>query len=361
MTIRESIEIVSSSTRNISQPDAGRTIFIVSDSGVEGNLTVAEAQTLLETTGFAGSKGVDGYWGSTGYTGSTGTQGVQGIPGFTGSTGTQGVRGFTGSTGTQGTLGFVGSQGEPGVGYAGSRGYVGSTGTQGFRGFTGSTGTPGISYYTATSIAGGVAGSIPIQRITSSTSFISPGRYGNILQYNSFTNTATWVSTSTLIVGKAEKSDKESIRELTTTEVDPVKFITMVDGVTNYYELGAPADLTYNTNNRILTSPGMTITNTTISGSTITGALVVKGGVGIGGDLQVGGTITANKLVIQYTTITTVSVTTDDVTTIANSTNASSTNTGALIVQGGVGIGKDLRVGGTIYGVVSGGLPMLKI
>jgi hypothetical protein len=37
----------------------------------------------------------------------------------------------------------------------------------------------------------------------------------------------------------------------------------------------------------------------------LAGALVVKGGVGIGGDLIVGGTITASKLVIEYTTITT--------------------------------------------------------
>lgn len=40
--------------------------------------------------------------------------------------------------------------------------------------------------------------------------------------------------------------------------------------------------------------------------------------------------------------------------TILGTTNATSTTTGALIVSGGVGIGKDLRVGGTIYGNISG-------
>ena len=38
-----------------------------------------------------------------------------------------------------------------------------------------------------------------------------------------------------------------------------------------------------------------------ISISTETGALVVAGGVGIGGDLYVGGGIVADRLIIQYT------------------------------------------------------------
>jgi hypothetical protein len=39
---------------------------------------------------------------------------------------------------------------------------------------------------------------------------------------------------------------------------------------------------------------------------------------------------------------------------LTNATEASTTNTGALTVAGGVGVGKDLRVGGTIYGTVIG-------
>ena len=41
---------------------------------------------------------------------------------------------------------------------------------------------------------------------------------------------------------------------------------------------------------------------------------------------------------------------------ITSPVNASSTVTGALVVRGGVGIGLDLRVGGTIYGTVSGSI-----
>lgn len=42
------------------------------------------------------------------------------------------------------------------------------------------------------------------------------------------------------------------------------------------------------------------------------------------------------------------------ITTVTNTTNASSTTTGALQVVGGVGIGQDLRVGGTIFGNING-------
>ena len=81
--------------------------------------------------------------------------------------------------------------------------------------------------------------------------------------------------------------------------------------------------------------------------STSTGALVVKGGAGIGGDLYVGGKVVAQQLEIQYTTVTSVSIKTDDVFTTYNSTQATSTTTGAIVVTGGVGVGKNLYVGGT--------------
>ena len=71
------------------------------------------------------------------------------------------------------------------------------------------------------------------------------------------------------------------------------------------------------------------VTGTTNSTSKQTGALVVDGGVGIQNDLYVGGNVN-----------------------IANSTNSSSITSGALIIDGGVGIAKNLNVGGvsTIQG-----------
>lgn len=91
-----------------------------------------------------------------------------------------------------------------------------------------------------------------------------------------------------------------------------------------------------------------TVTNTTSAISTTSGALQVVGGVGIGGNLYVGGEIVAQKLTIQLTTITTTLVQTDDIIQTLNTTNSFSTTTGALIVAGGAGIGRNLYVGDRI-------------
>jgi hypothetical protein len=128
----------------------------------------------------------------------------------------------------------------------------------------------------------------------------------------------------------------------------------MAVGSNAYTELGASSNLSYNTNNRTLTVPATTITNNTAAISPTTGALRVVGGVGIGGDLHVGGEIVASKLTIELTTVTTTLVVTDDIIQTLNETQATSTITGALRIAGGAGIGKNLYVGGTIYGNIDG-------
>jgi len=94
-----------------------------------------------------------------------------------------------------------------------------------------------------------------------------------------------------------------------------------------------------------VTFAAISIGNSTPSSSTSTGALQVIGGIGVGGNLYVGGEIVAQKLTIEYTTVTTTLVKTDDVIQTTNNTAASSTTTGALIVTGGVGIGGALYAG----------------
>jgi hypothetical protein len=87
---------------------------------------------------------------------------------------------------------------------------------------------------------------------------------------------------------------------------------------------------------------GNGIVNSTTNTSDISsGAFIVKGGVGIVQDLRVGGTIYGNiQGVIN-------SVISSESSILANATvNATSTTSGALIVKGGVGIGGDLFVGG---------------
>lgn len=100
-------------------------------------------------------------------------------------------------------------------------------------------------------------------------------------------------------------------------------------------------------------------TNATASTSTSTGALITDGGMGIKGNLYIGSGTAS-------TTTSTGSVVVNGGAGIsgrvsANSVNlnggiaSTSTSLGTLVVTGGTGISGDLRVGGTIYGTVSGG------
>ena len=135
-----------------------------------------------------------------------------------------------------------------------------------------------------------------------------------------------------------------------------------------------------------------TSTNTTNATSTNTGALQVAGGVGIGGNVNIGGTVvgggirttststaptspTSGDIWYDTTSDTLYRYTNDGVSTywlditgptsyagdgvsvlhVLGTTQSVSSTTGALIVDGGVGIGKDLQVAGNIY---SNGTPL---
>lgn len=106
------------------------------------------------------------------------------------------------------------------------------------------------------------------------------------------------------------------------------------------------------------TLTSVAITATTVASSTLTGALTVAGGVGIRGNLYVGGEIVAEKLTIQLTTVTTVNVVTDDIVTVLNTSNAISAASGAIQTLGGVGVAKDIYVNGnaTVNGFINGTL-----
>ena len=379
----------------LTTPSEASTLIVVQDSAVSQYLTVIQARALLSlTVGYAGSQGQTGFVGSTGYTGS------QGVIGFTGSTGTQGVIGFTGSTGTAATVavGLVtvststASVTNVGTPYAaifdfvlqrGPLGYTGSTGTIGFTGSTGTqgdigfTGSRGLSLTTATDLAGGAVGSIPIQAATSVTTFIPIGAIGTILQVTN-TSTVAWVSTASIRVGFSTYSDFEYITQLTTVTAGTY-YLTMGNNLGNYGSLGATLDLPYVPNKKLLTVGGMTLTNTTTASSIISGALVVAGGAGIGGDLYIGGTLnvsfvststnlkdgTAGQVPYQtapgvtsfYGPGTAGNVLVSNGTnapsynntlTLTSTISATSTSSGALQIRGGVGIGGNLYVGGEI-------------
>ena len=128
------------------------------------------------------------------------------------------------------------------------------------------------------------------------------------------------------------------------------------------------------------TTNAIHITNTT-SGNTGSGALIVDGGVYVGGDLFVTGLLysggapllTTSSFAKSFNTGTDISIiadpgtgavtisntstlqsvtlrgsTTTNRVTFANTVNATSTQTGAILVSGGIGVGKDIYAAGNI-------------
>jgi hypothetical protein len=101
-------------------------------------------------------------------------------------------------------------------------------------------------------------------------------------------------------------------------------------------------------------SSPISVNTQTNSTSTNTGAVVVEGGIGVSGSINIGSTSTINGAEILTTATINLQIVTDGGNTttnpvlITNLTTADSTITGALIVDGGVGIGGNLYVGGEI-------------
>jgi hypothetical protein len=98
--------------------------------------------------------------------------------------------------------------------------------------------------------------------------------------------------------------------------------------------------------NGLLVATTATIQSKTNATSTITGALIVSGGAGIGGDVW-GRNFYSNGYLLNTSSFN--GGTISAALTINNQTQSSSTETGALIVKGGVGIGGDLWIGGTLH------------
>lgn len=142
---------------------------------------------------------------------------------------------------------------------------------------------------TATHLAVGPAGAMPIQVAPGSTSWIPAGTAGQMLVYG--TNTATWTNTATIAVGRS------------TTATYTVNVLGGSAGQLHYQSAaGTTAFITLGTAGDVLVSGGtssplyqntLTLTGVTQATSTSTGALQVRGGVGVGGNLWVGGVLYA--------------------------------------------------------------------
>ena len=246
---------------------------------------------------------------------------------------------------------------------------------------------------TATNIGSGTAGQIVYQSAPGVTTFAGPGTAGQVLISNG-TSGPVYTNTASIYVENTVKAEKWATPRTFTfggdlsgsMVVDGSQNVTFTATVVNngvelgtdttgdYVATGATSGygisgstsgetttftVTSNATSTNATSTtvfrdstggfnvgNVSVKDTTAATSTSTGALKVEGGVGIGGNLYVGGEIVAQKLTIELTTVTTTLVTTDDIIQTSNYTQASSTTTGALVVAGGAGIGRDIRVGG---------------
>ena len=242
---------------------------------------------------------------------------------------------------------------------------LGTTSTQGstYIGVSANTGTVTITNLGVTNVNGSTY--IGVNANTGTVTFTNLGvqtlTAGPGLSASSSTGTVTMTNTGVLsAVGTTYIGVSNTTGNVTFTNLGVQTLTagtdTRVSGSTGTITVWNESTLQTITGRGATTNNAISITNATASASTTTGALIVTGGVGIGGDLFVNGGITANQLTIQYTTVTTTFVKTDDIISTYNTTNATSTNTGALQIAGGVGIGRDVFVGGsiTVSGLTAG-------
>jgi hypothetical protein len=195
-------------------------------------------------------------------------------------------------------------------------------------------------------------GALLYQSAADTTGFLGQGSAGWLLVSGGGGSAPAFTSTGSIYVNSAVNANN------------------IIDGNTNQipYQSGA-GTTTFSTgltfNGTTFTATNVIIPGTTNSTSTTTGALQVAGGLAVGKDLYVGGTLTVAGATGGDIDMTggdiygvgriTANTGTFTTTNITSTLAATSTNTGALTVAGGVGIGGDLYVGGTIYGNLSGG------
>jgi hypothetical protein len=138
-------------------------------------------------------------------------------------------------------------------------------------------------------IAGGDPGSIPIQSAANTTAYIPIGSAGYILQSNA--STATWVNTSTILLGNADNANKIYTAE---SNANSDLYLTMSASANAYNDIGVDSGLFYRPFTGVLNSPKLAITSPTESVSTITGAVTIVGGIGIGGNIYFNGNLYQN-------------------------------------------------------------------
>ena len=207
-----------------------------------------------------------------------------------------------------------------------------------------------ITAGTASKLAGGAVGSIPYQAATGDTQFISIGAAGSILQSNG--TTATWFSTGTVLVGASQNINGGQAGFIPFQESANITRFISTGTRGSLLQMGA--------NTATFVATGSIIVGFAGQAVNATNAAEIIGGVA--GQLVYQSASNVTDFVAQGTAGTvlvaagTGSPVWQNTLTLASTLNASSTNTGALVVAGGVGIVRDLYVGGVLYATVSGSI-----
>lgn len=209
------------------------------------------------------------------------------------------------------------------------------------------TGTPvyvsqsTLSVGTATNVAGGTPGLIPIQSAAGTTSFISTGAVGTLLVMAA-NNTATFQSTTTFMVGNANLANSSTNISQGSTGAIPIQagpgqtsFIPL--GPSGYVLTAGSTTATWQAMSGIASGSATTATNIA---SGVAGNIPIQTANGLTSFISTGAVGTV--LVMGTNTATWANTL-----TLAGGIASTSTATGTLIVNGGAGINGNVNINGS--------------
>jgi hypothetical protein len=207
-----------------------------------------------------------------------------------------------------------------------------------------------INSIIAQRISGGSAGALVYQAATGITSFITIGPAGTVLTSDG--STAAWLSTGTTLVGAAQNINAGQAGFI------PYQEST---GVTKFIGTGTRFSLLQmGANTATFVATGSIIVGFATNATNAINANEITGGAA--GQLHYQSSTGVTDFVAQGVAGTvlvaggTGSPLWQNTLTLTSTLNATSSQTGALIVQGGMGIAKDLYVGGVLYATVQGAI-----
>ena len=299
-------------------------------SGFSGYSGLVGNAGLSGYSGVVGSSGFSGYSGLIGISGYSGTAGTIGLSGYSGISGFSGYSGISGFSGYSGITGFSGYSGAVGTsGYSGAVGTSGYSGISGFSGYSGAVGNTGLSGYSGISgFSGntGLSGYSGINGFSGYSGAVGTSGYSGAVGNAGFSGYSGAVGTSGYS-GTVGTSGYSGT-------VGTSGYSGAV-GTSGYS--GSTGPVYGNTNVTSYLSGSVIVgnlyvVNTTVSTSASTGALVVNGGLGITGNIYAASSAWLGNLSITNTTVST------------------SNTTGALTVAGGVGIVGNISVGNLSIG-----------